>query len=57
MTGLVIVLLILAVVVGVVGLMVEALQWLLIIAAVLLVLGVARAVAGRIQHGSATRTR
>ena len=57
MTGFVIVLIVLAVVVGVVGLLVEALQWLLIIAAVLLVLGIARAVAGRLQHGSTTRRR
>jgi hypothetical protein len=46
--GLVIALIVLAVVFGVVGLFVAALKWLLIIAVVLLVVGVARGViAGR----------
>jgi hypothetical protein len=44
--GLVIALIVLAVVLGVVGLAVAALKWLLIIAVVLLVVGVARAAIG-----------
>ena len=46
--GLVIALIVLAIIFGVVGLAVEALKWLLIIAVVLLVVGVARAaISGR----------
>jgi hypothetical protein len=44
--GLVIALIVLAIVLGVVGLAVAALKWLLIIAVVLLVVGVARAAIG-----------
>ncbi len=46
--GLVIALIVLALVLGLIGLVVNALKWLLIIAAVILVIGVARgAIAGR----------
>ena len=43
MSGLVIALIVLAVIFGVVGLLVEALQWLLIIGVVLLLIGLFRA--------------
>ena len=50
----VIALIVLAVVLGVIGLVIEAVQWLLIIAAVLVVVGLARAfLAGR-RSGSGT---
>jgi hypothetical protein len=45
--GLVIALIVLAIIFGVVGLAVAALKWLLIIAVVLLIVGIARAVMSR----------
>jgi hypothetical protein len=53
MSGLLIALIVIAVILGLIGLVVEALQWLLIIAGVLLLLGLVRALlSGRSRSGS-----
>lgn len=55
MSGLIIALIVLAVIFGVIGLVVETLQWMLIIAGILLLVGLVRIFLGRAGSSGTTR--